>query len=1559
MYKYYCKKFNYMSKNNLSSNIIKLNTPLISLTDKAFFLKKYVSEHTIVHFDGKNNILKLDIDNKKADNLQDKLMNRVGDYLKNGNITLGNIQLNNISKPDALNELKTLIDRINIQFDMYVRSNHNLVSKINSSIENGKQSFDDFYKKDLIEYINNGIDNETINDDINISNNLNSFSPNLNSYLESENQQFIMNGIHKDCLPHKYQLDFVNLCRTRLLWSNAYDVGLGKTITSLVTIQDQQNNKLKNKTIFVVPNSTLSNWYKESFIGNYKKGKMVKSPVYSDDIEAECLFINLIDNASYKSKSNNDKLKTRLKNKGSLYDYLELSIDEQIKLIANDKYKKIFITHDNFYRIKMKTSSFDNYINYLKKVDNYFDISEFSESNTYKKTLDSYKNIICESHHGKTKEDIYLEDLNIDSIVIDELHVYKNAKDATFTNGFSRIKYLSTPPASALAVDMLAKTNYIRENNIKKDGILGLTATPITNSPLELYSILSLIIGEEKINEVLSINSINDFLTLFCLIEVDDDYSVTGNITTYNVFKGINNLPILRELLFRSIIFLTYTDSNVNIDIKVPDYKKIDFMIGMSKFQKETINNYKNAYFHSNIYKEVFKNNVMGDVHKIRNSENYRNFILPVLNKFHEDEVILSSPFNFITKMERLILDEDLNEKATIFFISKEYKNIIEKTVKIFNKNKFKYKSFYLNPHTDKESIISLIPKSEEFNKDIYELEIKAKVIDLENETDKKYNDIFAYLLTNKNNNIDFDEDLMVVLDSTDYHDQLCLFDILCSEFLKDKSVKKINNITLNKNTARNLVSTVIKFNISNKIQTLINNIKDELNNPRGKTYLNEDTDIVKQLIFCDQLGLHFKIKILIHQNFNIDLDKIEILTGQYNNENENVQAIQDNFNAEDDDNKYQFIIANRKAEVGINLQNGTQAIHHLTIGWTPDSKIQRNGRAIRQGNNTEYINVYDYYMEKTFDSYKSNLVSNKNNWIQNVIDRDGSDYIYLNQTISKEQQEKMIEFLGENQSIEEYSKKIEEENRNKEINNVKNKQKIYLNFLKNIDQDSKEYTECEFIQYWMGQLNDSLTSRNIEIKNFFKNIQDSKYNIINENLLNKAQKQHNKLIYDLFKTTFCYENLINKDTLNEIIDIYLPQNIYFYKVEDDNCTTISLFDIKVKRALKSILLANNYIEDLIYNKLIYINIDFNKLIYINTYIKQFQSNKNYDKFLDLLNNFKEPLDCDTEDFLTLKYFVFNYVFSSLNSINYYIDNNIIKNCFLSRDGEYIKKLFKDYDINPLKIEIEDINVLNKNIIDMATDGYKMLTKDNQFSYYPLDIITNNIYEVEDIISYSENLILSIGGKCDDINSFDMNDFIYDLKEILECNKSHIESQSFYKSDLVLNHFLKNKVYLTFVGNDKCVSKFYPIDNKIKFLPYNINIYSQNKPFHIQFDAINAGNNKEDFKNKFNSNFKNSDDVFYKHFEIYHNNEEIYSLLLEAISFMEYYYLNRIQLSNSLLYSNTRNILIDKFDKYHFGFSNFECFRNEKYNRNYINDYINNDTKEKILSIINYSKNDE
>jgi N12 class adenine-specific DNA methylase len=75
----------------------------------------------------------------------------------------------------------------------------------------------------------------------------------------------------------------------------------------------------------------------------------------------------------------------------------------------------------------------------------------------------------------------------------------------------------------------------------------------------------------------------------------------------------------------------------------------------------------------------------------------------------------------------------------------------------------------------------------------------------------------------------------------------------------------------------------------------------------------------------------------------------------------------------------------------GVNAQKRAVAIHHLDIPWRPSDLEQRNGRAVRKGNETakafagNKVDTFIYAVEKSLDSYKFNLLANKQLFIRQL----------------------------------------------------------------------------------------------------------------------------------------------------------------------------------------------------------------------------------------------------------------------------------------------------------------------------------------------------------------------------------------------------------------------------------------------------------------------------------------------------------------------------------------------------------------------------------------------
>lgn len=74
------------------------------------------------------------------------------------------------------------------------------------------------------------------------------------------------------------------------------------------------------------------------------------------------------------------------------------------------------------------------------------------------------------------------------------------------------------------------------------------------------------------------------------------------------------------------------------------------------------------------------------------------------------------------------------------------------------------------------------------------------------------------------------------------------------------------------------------------------------------------------------------------------------------------------------------------KLGTGVNIQQRLVAVHHLDAPWKPADLIQREGRAIRQGNCNSEVLVYRYVTESSFDAYTWQILENKQRFIASFL---------------------------------------------------------------------------------------------------------------------------------------------------------------------------------------------------------------------------------------------------------------------------------------------------------------------------------------------------------------------------------------------------------------------------------------------------------------------------------------------------------------------------------------------------------------------------------------------
>lgn len=775
-------------------------------------------------------------------------------------------------------------------------------------------------------------------------------------------------GMSGNMTPHGYQNAFIRRMGRNFSGINGFGVGLGKTMTALASVAHVQNIGAKKKTAFIVPNSVLSNWRKEA----------ANAYASTDD----CLFVGLTVNPKTGKGQVNSS-----------------NYDADLNIIRENRHRKIFMTMEAFQRLRLKDETIDGYERFMRAVDASFAESEDKKADEVAKGKS--KRLVAMLKEGKSGAAPYLEDLGIDSIVIDEAHGMKNSAS---TVAFKSAKYLALADSAGRGIDAQAKAWYIRGQSPLKDGVLLLTATPITNSPLEVYSMLSLAVGRDRVNDMaMGIKGADAFMEVMTRVESEEDETVDGIVRDTRIFKGLENVGILRKAL--SDVAVIKDAESVGQQVKVPDADEIATPVAMPDPPVlETLMQYKGAFRYAiDALSERDPNR--GDPQAYE----------AVAARFGEPLELIGHPFNLINKMTMLIMDPELDQRATFYQVSKAQEAAADRVIQAFNDKKHVEERARPGPHTGADAVVGTVTRKDGDEKiELLKVRVAAKRVGAQ-----------------------------IVIDTIDPKTQSAF------EALADKE------------------GLDLEVTVPPKLAAMLENVTKEEANPRGVDGEGNRTPRVKQLIFCDILPLHNKIKRLLTRRAGIPAAAIAIITGQQNGKPDEIMAVQDGFNADGEDNKYRVVIANEKAEVGINLQRGTQAIHHLTIGWTPDSLTQRNGRGVRQGNKTERVTVYTYDADGTFDSHKRAMVSKKSDWISQLMDVNGGEAINVEGGMSREKLEALIDTVGDADAMTRLRERLAAKEREVRAIGVRAKQSVNI---RTVEQGQKFLTENNEAKKWVAR---------------------------------------------------------------------------------------------------------------------------------------------------------------------------------------------------------------------------------------------------------------------------------------------------------------------------------------------------------------------------------------------------------------------------------------------------------------------------------------------------------
>lgn len=310
----------------------------------------------------------------------------------------------------------------------------------------------------------------------------------------------------------------------------AYDVGVGKTATGIASVVYQMQHGKCKRPLIVVPKAVYSKWVHDT--------KELFPDIKVNELEN--LNKEIIDTLRMNSIFEDE-------NQGFLLPAQTISI------CTVEALEKIYYTQE-------------------------FIENSLSHTISNMISLRILENELMADPKLSQEEYIIFDTLGTDLILVDEAHRYKNLirKSCGTTSEFTNLGFGSP---SARAIRMLALTDFIHLHN-NEENVFFLTATPFTNSPMEIYSMLLYVGGCEI---TCMYKTINDFLNEFAEIKIEWTVNNKNELIQKTVMKNFRCLYALQQIIQNFIDKVDAEDAKIKRPEKVTHVLKIE----MTSLQQE------------------------------------------------------------------------------------------------------------------------------------------------------------------------------------------------------------------------------------------------------------------------------------------------------------------------------------------------------------------------------------------------------------------------------------------------------------------------------------------------------------------------------------------------------------------------------------------------------------------------------------------------------------------------------------------------------------------------------------------------------------------------------------------------------------------------------------------------------------------------------------------------------------------------------------------------------------------------------------------------------------
>jgi hypothetical protein len=348
---------------------------------------------------------------------------------------------------------------------------------------------------------------------------------------------------------------------------NAFDVGVGKTMTAIVNLAHNLYSGKCKRPLVVVPKPTYKKWMNE-IIG-------------------------------YTDKKTGEFISGVLSHTGiTVNDWYNLGTDIAGKIDLNNPVAErsiTMVTYEGFKRLGFGESVSDELFIELVNI-----LGQSKEKSSRDKEIE-YQKFREMIGVGQKNSIADIDTLGFDYAVIDEAHRCKNVFSQVKSDQEGNKRYNIQSATSETGQKAFLLLSFIQRKFGRNTMLL--TATPFSNSPLEIYSMLSLVAYDSLRDN--GIVSLDTFFDLFVLPTVEWAANYKEEIVEKEVIKSFTNRRILQKLIYNHILYKTGEEAGVvrpkkinlpllynfdNVKERLPKDKQVLTYINMTPKQRENQN---------------------------------------------------------------------------------------------------------------------------------------------------------------------------------------------------------------------------------------------------------------------------------------------------------------------------------------------------------------------------------------------------------------------------------------------------------------------------------------------------------------------------------------------------------------------------------------------------------------------------------------------------------------------------------------------------------------------------------------------------------------------------------------------------------------------------------------------------------------------------------------------------------------------------------------------------------------------------------------------------------